>query len=137
MSHEPKSAGNKKRLIHPAYLLTGLNRSDSTPTARRERIPAISPCPNTTMASVSFFDQEDESSLWTTEGPAPCVGDSVMYEMSRQCDQSQWDPEAWEERMEISRKKWVVTKVEHDFQQYSPFKLSHIIYVFLAPVADS
>ena len=41
MSYEPKSAGNKKRLIHPAYLLTGLNRSDSTPTARRERIPAL------------------------------------------------------------------------------------------------
>ena len=88
------------------------------------------------MASVAFFDQEDGFSLWTTEGPAPCVGDHVRYEM-RHCDQSQWDPEAWEERMEISHKKWVVTKVEHDFRQYSPFKLSHNVLVFLAPVADS
>ena len=88
------------------------------------------------MASVSFFDEECGFSLWSTEGPVPCVGDTVSYVMQH-CDKSQWDSEAWDEGMELHDKKWVVAKVHHEFRRYSPFELSHLVYVYLVPAADS
>ena len=94
------------------------------------------------MAHLAFFyddgKHDGETNLFSAEGDAPRVGETVSYSLQSTLNKDEWDPEVWEEHKSISRKYWKVVHVYREYRKYNIFQPpKEVVYVYVTPVKSS
>jgi hypothetical protein len=91
------------------------------------------------MAHLAFFfddgKHDGETNLFSAEGDAPRIGDTVSYRLHDTLDKNEWDPEIWKEHENISGNYWKVVNVYHEYRKYHIFQSpKEVVHVYVKPV---
>ena len=91
------------------------------------------------MPHLAFFyddgNPDGETNLFSADGDAPRVGDTIRYLLQSTLNKDEWDPDVWEEHESISSKYWEVVNVYREYRKYRIFEPPReVVYVYVKPV---